>query len=142
MQRFKVKEGAVTFFKPGIIAESAMNLSAISCLLFLSDIMWSRVGVSQELLPLFAPVCTCVSFATQYKVGFGCSSLKKEMSPPISYKSKISNLGYAWHDNIIKCQITITRSDNQSSMIVDTQRKRYLSFFLGEQVSRPVIFIK
>ena len=45
MQRFKVKEGAVTFFKPGIIAESAMNLSAISCLLFLSDIMWSRVGV-------------------------------------------------------------------------------------------------
>jgi len=40
-----------TFFKPGIVAERAMNFWVSSCLLFLSAIMWSRVW--EQLLPLF-----------------------------------------------------------------------------------------
>lgn len=52
----------ITFLRPGIVAESAMNLSASSCLLFLSAMMWSR----EPFLPLF----------TVAELGFGCSELR------------------------------------------------------------------
>lgn len=43
----------ITLLKPGMVAESAMNLSVRSCLLRLSAIMWSMVW--EEVLIFLAP---------------------------------------------------------------------------------------
>lgn len=43
----------ITLLKPGMVAESAMNLSVRSCLLRLSAIMWSMVW--EEVLVFLAP---------------------------------------------------------------------------------------
>ena len=81
----KKKQG-LTFFNPGIVAESAMNLSAISCLLFLSDIMWPCI--SHELLTLFYFPCV-VAWGTELEqcpIIVGCLWLKQLSVPFIAYR--------------------------------------------------------
>lgn len=59
-----LRKGQVTFLRPGMVAESAMNLWVSSCLLFLSAMMWS----TEPFLALF-PVWVV-------DLGFGCSGLR------------------------------------------------------------------
>lgn len=78
----------LTFFKPGMVAESAMNLSVSSRLLFLSAIIWSSVSV--ELLLLFATLWfslnkSCFS-ATLFEGGGG--GVVPPPPPPITLSWK------------------------------------------------------